>query len=449
MRSSQERPILVAAAFNAPGHTTGLLQIAEHLVTKGFELYFIAGPGYKTAVEKIGAQHVANAWVWEPVMAAAPPRHQTDWIMKHVFGDSAPLAHRALKETLERVRREHPTREVVILHESISGGLGPFVYGAPLPKGYSSLPKVITFHTSVYLATDYSIPPLGPGFPYDPTPENLAHWRATYEAMAPTMMEITEYYNQIYKSLGATRPVTQPFFDFILALGDVLVLATSPSLEYPIQNKPPTLRFIGGLPLRPLDPAFVYPDWWPTITANAELHWNSPFRKKVVFVSQGTVHCDYNELIIPTITALASRTDLIVVATLGVRGAQLDASAALPANAIVIDYLHYGAILPYADVFISNAGYGGLMHGVMNGVPLVLAGTLADKGDVSARAEYAGVAVNLRSQAPGGEAVAAAVDKVLKESAYKKRAMELKRENEELDAFGNLERIIWELVGGQ
>ncbi|KAK4152568.1 glycosyltransferase [Chaetomidium leptoderma] len=446
MAVSKEKPILVATAFNAPGHTVGLLLISEHLARKGFKIYFIAGPDFKTSIRKIGAEFVENPWRWEEIFASAPPGHDETWIFKHNFGDSTPVAHRVLKETLERVQREHPNREVVILHESISGGLGPFEYGAPLPEGYSSLPKVINFHTSVYITKDYAIPPFGPGLPYDPTPENLALWRSIYNAMEPPMSSVVEHYNKLYKALGATRPLTDFFFDVLLNLGDVTILATSPSLDYPIQTPNPKLRFIGGLPPKPLSPAFVHPPWWPTITANAALASDHPDKKKLVFVTQGTAHRDYTDLIIPAIKALAGRTDLIVVVTLGSRGAELDNTVDIPGNTIVVDYFPYEAVLPYADVFVSNAGYGGFMQGIMNGVPMVLAGTMADKAEVCSRAEWAGVAVNLRTQTAGEAAIKAAVEKVLGEERFKKTAAELKRENETMDALQRVEVIIEELV---
>ncbi|KAL2128343.1 hypothetical protein VTI74DRAFT_9304 [Chaetomium olivicolor] len=83
--------------------------------------------------------------------------------------------------------------------------------------------------------------------------------------------------------------------------GDVTVLATTPSLEYPTQSRHPVARFVGGLSLKPFDPAFVYPSWWPTVTANTALPSDSPEKKRVVFITQGTVHRDYTELIISTI----------------------------------------------------------------------------------------------------------------------------------------------------
>ncbi|KAK3906127.1 glycosyltransferase [Staphylotrichum tortipilum] len=445
MAIKSNKPILVVTAFNASGHTAGLMQISEYLIKRGFQIYFVAGPTFKASIEALGAVYIENPFVWDDIYASAPAGADATWDIKHIFGASVPTAHRVLKETLERVRREHPTRQVIIVHEALSGGLGPFVYGAPLPKGYDSLPKVINFHTTIYAAADENLPPFGLGLPYDPTPENLALWQGISQQMVPVMTDVLGHYNDIYASLGATRPLVGPFFDIILGFGNATVMATTPSLEYPISHPDPTLRLIGGLPLKPLPADYAHPAWWPTITANAALPSSSE-KKKLVFVTQGTIHRDYTEIIMPTLTALSERSDLLVVATLGARGATLPDTFPVPSNAIVADYLPYDAILPHAEVFVSNAGYGGFMQGVMNGVPMVLAGTMADKAEVAARAEWAGVAVNLRAQRPEGVAIMAGVDKVLGDGGYKKRAVELRAENEGMEALVRFERIVEELV---
>lgn len=470
MSATKEKPVVVVTAFAASGHSAGPIQIAGHLVSRGFKVYFIGGAEFKSSIEKTGSVYVENPWRWQDVVAQAQSNFDEVWAMKHVFGGPTPASYRILKETLERVRREHPDRELVIFHESMSQGLLPMLLGAPLPERYTELPRIINFHCSIYIATDYSRPPFGPGLPYDPTPENLALWRSIYDEMQPRWDSVNEHCNDIYQSLGATRRTPKgSFFDHVMFVGDVTLLAFSPSLEYPIQNPNPKLRFIGGLPLKPLPDSFVYPPWWPTIAANAALPAGSPDRKKVVFVAQGTVHLDYTELIVPTIRALAGREDTIVVATLGSRGAKLGAAAmnstttngdngaadgnnkdgdfSLPDNAIVTDYLPYDALLPHTDVFVCNAGFGGFMHGVMNGVPMVLAGAAADKAEVSARAERAGVAINLRAQKPSPDAIRAAVDRVLTDPSFKRRAVELRRENEEMDSLGQIEAVIDEVLG--
>lgn len=58
------------------------------------------------------------------------------------------------------------------------------------------------------------------------------------------------------------------------------------------------------------------------------------------------------------------------------------------------------------------------------------------------RGEWAGIAVNLRTDTPTADAVRGGVDRVLSDGAYGKRAREIRRENEELDSLGRLEGII-------
>ncbi|KXX79238.1 4'-demethylrebeccamycin synthase [Madurella mycetomatis] len=444
--TSNDKPLLVALAFPAPGHMQGLLQITRHLVSRGFTVHFIAGTEFEASVGKTGAHYIENPRDWR-VTRPNPADSNRDMFddLKHVFADSTPAIFSILRDTLERLREQHPDREILILQDTMAQGVAPFKYGAALPKGYTSFPKVISFHPSIYVTKDYSIPPFGPGLPYDPTPENLAMWRSIYDAIDPQLDSLNSYFHEIYKTLGAMTPPTKPLFDSVLDMGEVTIMATTPSLEYPVANMNPKVRFVGGLPLKPLDPAYVYPEWWSTITENARLPNASPDKKHVVFVSQGTVHLDYREMITTAIAALSSREDLIVIVTLGSPGEKPPADLVIPDNTKIIDYLPYDATLPYTDVFISNAGYGGFMHGIMNGVPMVLSGAVADKAEVCARGEWAGVAVNLRSQSPSAEAIREGVDKILGNPKYKARALELKRENEERNSLESIERIVEEV----
>lgn len=186
--------------------------------------------------------------------------------------------------------------------------------------------------------------------------------------------------------------------------------------------------------MQAIDLEYKYPQWWPDIISNHE--------KKIVFVTQGTVANNPQELIIPTLQALASREDVIVVAALGVRGGSLPAGLTIPSNARVQDFLPYDAILEHADVFVTNCGYGSMTHAVVNGVPLVLAGEFQDKREVSMRAERAGLGYNLRTQAPTPEQVQEGVDAVLGNAKYKETALNLMKINQEMDCFSIIEKQI-------
>ena len=124
-------------------------------------------------------------------------------------------------------------------------------------------------------------------------------------------------------------------------------------------------------------------------------------------VSQGTIdNKDFDRLVRPTLDALADRDVLVVVATGGRPVAEL---GELPANARAAEFLPYDLLLPKTDVFVTNAGFGGVQYALSHGVPIVAAGDTEDKPEVSMRAEWAGVGVNLRTGTPTPDAIGAAV----------------------------------------
>lgn len=58
------------------------------------------------------------------------------------------------------------------------------------------------------------------------------------------------------------------------------------------------------------------------------------------------------------------------------------------------------------------------------------------------RVEWAGIGVNLRTDSPSLEAIRDGVDKILTDSSFKTRSLEIQRENEELDCAAALEKFI-------
>jgi UDP:flavonoid glycosyltransferase YjiC (YdhE family) len=143
-------------------------------------------------------------------------------------------------------------------------------------------------------------------------------------------------------------------------------------------------------------------------------------------VSQGTVaNNDFAELVLPTIRGLADR-DVLVVATTG--GRDVSALGELPQNARVAEFLPYDALFEKVDVFVTNGGYGGVHFALGHGVPMVVAGMTEDKAETSARIEWTGTGINLRTNTPAPEKVAAAVDRVLAEPGYRAAAERLATE---------------------
>ncbi|KAF7596412.1 hypothetical protein BBP40_001719 [Aspergillus hancockii] len=439
------KPLLVFACPPASGHTNPLLPHAAHLIKQGYDVSFIGGAEFEGAIRRIGATFHETENTFNPVSLeeqktiSEGPQHFL-YDIEHHFIDDTPKRMRALQTVLENLREQHPGREVIIVQEIMYMGTWPFVLGAPLPKGYDRFPKVINFTTVPVVVSSVDTAPFGPGLPPDSSAEGRKRNAAMYEAMKAPLAELSEYINATYQELGATEKVEEPAFDLWSTGLDVMLQPCSPSLEYPRSDLSPKIRFIGGTPRKETDGLVALPAWWDELEANKQADKS----KKVVFVTQGTLMVDYSTLLIPTMQALADRDDIMVVGTLGVKGAKLD-SFELPKNARIVDFLVYDAVLPYVDVFVTNGGYGSFMTGVMHGVPMVMAGKSQDKAEVSMRGEWAGIAVNLRTNTPSLEALRDGVDRILTDSKFKARAVEIQRENEELNCVVQLERVITEL----
>ena len=138
----------------------------------------------------------------------------------------------------------------------------------------------------------------------------------------------------------------------------------------------------------------------------------------------------------PTLDALADRDVLVVVAT---GGRMVEELGELPANARAAEFMPYDLLLPKTDVFVTNAGFGGTQYALSHGVPLVAAGDTEDKPEVSMRAEWSGVGVNLKTGTPTAAAIRAGVDRVLDDHGYRDRARALAARIREYDTFDAIE----------
>jgi UDP:flavonoid glycosyltransferase YjiC (YdhE family) len=219
-------------------------------------------------------------------------------------------------------------------------------------------------------------------------------------------------------------------FDAVTVLPDLYLQPTVPGFEYPRRQAVASLRFIGALPLPPLDA--TPPEWADELDGS----------RRVVLVTQGTLaNHDLGQLIGPTLEALADRPDLLVLVTTG--GRPLDAiPTRLPDNARVAAFLPYDWLMPKLDVVVTNGGYGTVNHALSLGLPLVVAGVTEDKAEVAARVAWSGSGINLATNNPTAAALRQAIDAVLDEERYRLGARSLSREFAGYDAETEVLRLL-------
>lgn len=232
----------------------------------------------------------------------------------------------------------------------------------------------------------------------------------------------------------ATGQKLDGFFMSGASKADAIVQFTVPGFEYERSDLPDTVHFVGPMS-RVTKSEGVLPEWW------SELDGSRP----VVHVSQGTIaNTDYDELITPTMTALANDDVLVVVSTGGRELSTLPSP--LPGNVRVAEYLPHDRLLPLTDVYVSNGGYGGVHYALEHGVPLVIAGATEDKAEVAARVEWTGAGVRLRTNRPTPEQVGAAVRRVLADPDYVERTRKIGAQIETSSGLAGLESVLEALV---
>jgi len=411
------------------GHVTPLLAVARHLVAGGHRVRFLTGRRYRDAVEATGAEWLGlpdDADYDDTDMNASFPgrvgRKGPDgirWDMREIFLKPAPAQLAAVDAAIAA----EPV-DAVIVETMFVGSLLFLVREGPRPP-------LITLGIVPLGVRSRDTAPFGLGVL--PMPGALGRLRnkvlgfvAGNIIFGPVQKDAVAIAKQ---TTGAD--LTVPFLE-TSALADALVQFTVPTFEYPRSDLPQHVRFVGPVS-RTTASSTPLPDWW------GDLGSGTP----IVHVTQGTVaNADFADLIDPTIDALAGDDVLVVVSTGGRPVPERD----YPANVRIAPYLPYDKLLPLTDVYVTNGGYGGVHYAMEHGVPIVVAGRTEDKVEVSARIDWSGVGIDLRTNTPTPAQVRAAVRRVLAEPSFRQRSAAIGRDILASPGLDGLDAVLAQVI---
>lgn len=403
----------------AVGHVNPALPIARKLVERGHEVWWYTGKGFQSQVEATGARHVPiRAGIdfsdlstipasWLEHRGSLKRFEQFKFDLKHGFIDAAVTQVEDLTQILQHFPADVLLCDVFFLgtswiHEKT--GLPWAAFGvSPLP----------------FSSCDTAPFRLG----MQPKATNLGRLRnrcLNWMERQFLMKEVITYLDQVRGQVGLS-PKSEDFFN--AALSPYLYLQpTVPVFEYPRSDLPAQVHFVGSfLPLPPT--SFTPPSWWEDLKSG----------KPVIHVTQGTVSTQTEDLILPTIQALADEDVLVVATTGGEAQASLKLDP-IPANVRLEPFIPHYHLLPHVDVMVTNGGYNGVQVALANGVPMVAAGQTEDKPEVCARVQWAGVGINLKTKTPSPTQLKNAVKKILASPEYRQKAQLLKAEIAHYDA---------------
>jgi UDP:flavonoid glycosyltransferase YjiC (YdhE family) len=398
---------IVLAAQPATGHLNPILGIARLLVQSGHEAIIYTGSVFRDQVTAIGA-------VFEPLPVSVdfdlrdpdalfPERKAltgaaaTKFDFERIFVGPMATQFFGLAELIKRTQPDG------VITENLFFGTVPLMLA---PR--ETRPFVATASISFLPLARGDGLPNGLGLPYATDPAARSQLLETVgPAVAAAFAPVQATFDASLREIGVV-PRGDPM-SAAVTFADAVWQGGVPDLDYPLAHPSSHVEHIGAWP-RVAGPV-TFPEWMERLDD----------RRRIVLVTQGTVsNLDLEQLVLPTMRALAHRDDLIVMGTGGGRDV---ADIAVPANARLESYLPFDMVLPSVDAFVTNGGFGSVLQALASGVPMAIAGATEDKPEIAARIDWAGAGINLGTDRPSEAKIAHAVDALLAaDSPHRARA---------------------------
>lgn len=210
-------------------------------------------------------------------------------------------------------------------------------------------------------------------------------------------------------------------FDVLIQKCDLFLQSGAPGFEYKRSDLSSHVRFIGAL--LPCSAGEKKDTWFDQRLNQYE---------RVFLVTQGTVEKDIEKLLVPALEAFKDSDNLVVCTTGGSKTEELRKRFPQE-NLIIEDFIPFGDVMPYADVYVTNGGYGGVMLGIRNNLPLVVAGIHEGKNEINARVGYFKLGINLGTEKPAPQQIREAVLKVAANPLYRQEVEKLSGEFAQYD----------------
>jgi UDP:flavonoid glycosyltransferase YjiC (YdhE family) len=409
------------------GHLLPALPLARRLVERGHEVVWYVGRKFRKQIEGTGARF-------------APYRHAYDYDDDDY--DAAFQGRSQLKGLaqikfdfinifIKQFGPQHRDIEAILQEFPADVTIGDPSIGATFTVNEKGGPPNAVYNITCLGIKGRDVAPFGLGILPSSSPpgrirNRLLHFLASNVIFKAVSDELVRQCDQ----LGVRRRK----FEGVLISPFLFLQPTVPSFEYPRSDLPPQVHFIGAL-LPDAPGERTLPAWWHEVVAR---------KRPVVLVTQGTVATNPQELIAPTLRALAHENVLVIAA--GVKDMRLMGLDPVPANARVEPFVPFKPLLPYVDVYVTNGGFGGVQFALMNGVPIVAGGTTEDKPEIGNRVAYSGAGINLKTNTPTPIQIQTAVKAVLSNPRYRQRAQQIQAELRQYDAPTEAARLLEQLA---
>ena len=422
---------ILFATFAADGHFNPLTGIAVHLTQQGYDVRWYTSPTYKEKIDSFGIPYYplkrATDFSSADPASLFPERdkHKSqiaklNFDIIHVFVNQGPEFYEDIKE----IHEDFPFD--LMIADVLFTGI-PFV---------TDLMKIPVIGVGVVPVTQNSkdLPPAGIGMlPSYHFFGRLKQGLLRFVAKNILFAKSNKVMKEVFSRYGIEANA-DTVFDLVPAKCSLILQTGTPSFEYKRSDLDPKYKFVG--PLLPYSRKKQTAHWY-----NEKL---SQY-KKVVLVTQGTVEKDESKLLVPTLEGLSNTDYLVVVTTGGSNTEALRRQYNAP-NVIIEDYIPFSDIMPYADVYVTNGGMGGVQLSIENSLPMITAGVHEGKNEICARVGYFNLGINLKTERPTPVQIRQSVEQVVSNEMYRKNVTALSEEFSRYNPLELSERYVQQLL---
>lgn len=385
------------------GNVTPVLEVARKLLARGHAVRVMSEACNRPETEAAGARFVA--WHRAPSRADRSPESQTcrDWdaatpqegllyVIRDLWcGPSLQYAH----DVIDELRRE--PADLVVTCEALFGVMA----------GCESIgQKLAILCPNISLAPLPGVPPLGPGFPPARNDQDRQMHEQVRQAVTAMFDSGLPVLNAARAELGLA-PLEHLLDQFKAAR--VELLATSRAFDFPADNLPPRVRYVG--------PQIGDPRWAKPWTSP----WPASDSRPLVAVGFSTTFQNHARVLQNVIDALAPLPVRVLV-TLG--GSIKPAELRPAANCVLVESAPHSAVMREAAVAITHGGHGTVMRALLNRLPMLVIPHGRDQNDNAVRVTQRGAGLSLTPDATV-DAIRAACARLLDEPAFRAAARQL------------------------
>jgi UDP:flavonoid glycosyltransferase YjiC (YdhE family) len=337
----------LVAAFGDPGHVFPAIALGRALLGRGHEVTIETWEERREAVEGAGLGFAAA----EEYRMFPPPDPDSP------EGAHAAEAAKALLPLLDEMRPHAVVSDILTLAPTLAAEKA----GVPLA----------TLIPHIYPVVEPGLPFFAVGLQPPRTPVGRAVWKAGQQALDIGLEHGRRDLNRQRDRLGLA-PVDR-FHGGISP--DLALVGTFPQLEYP-RRWPAGVEVTG-----PMTFEIPYPE--------IEL---PPGDEPLVLIAPSTAHDSGNHLVRTALAALAEEPVRVVATTNRVAP---QSPIEVPANAILVDWLSYGQLMPAASLIISHGGHGTVARALSAGTPVLICPIIGDMSETAMRVSWAGCGLSL------------------------------------------------------